>query len=85
MDCRKIGFESKEHALWRLKKLMKTPIFVDLRNVYDPGKMREAGIIRTDLPKDDPPEMEEYYLWHHEGRKYRMGASNFLDRRRLWL
>jgi UDPglucose 6-dehydrogenase len=27
----------------RLKKLMKTPIFVDLRNVYDPGKMREAG------------------------------------------
>ncbi len=27
----------------RLKKLMKTPIFVDLRNVYDPRKMREAG------------------------------------------
>ncbi len=27
----------------RLKKLMKTPIFVDLRNVYDPIKMREAG------------------------------------------
>jgi UDPglucose 6-dehydrogenase len=29
--------------LGRLKKLMKTPIFVDLRNVYDPTKMREAG------------------------------------------
>lgn len=27
----------------RLKRLMKTPIFVDLRNVYDPTKMREAG------------------------------------------
>jgi UDPglucose 6-dehydrogenase len=27
----------------RLRELMKTPIFVDLRNVYDPGKMREAG------------------------------------------
>ena len=27
----------------RLKELMVTPIFVDLRNVYDPTKMREAG------------------------------------------
>ncbi len=27
----------------RLRKLMKNPIFVDLRNVYDPLKMREAG------------------------------------------
>ena len=38
------------------------------------AKMKETGIIRTDLPKDDPPEMEEYYSWHHEGRKYRQGA-----------
>ncbi len=29
--------------LERIKKGMKTPIFVDLRNVYDPVKMREAG------------------------------------------
>jgi UDPglucose 6-dehydrogenase len=27
----------------RLRALMNTPIFVDLRNVYDPLKMREAG------------------------------------------
>ncbi|UCD70773.1 MAG: UDP-glucose/GDP-mannose dehydrogenase family protein [Syntrophobacterales bacterium] len=27
----------------RLKRLMKTAIFLDLRNVYDPVKMREAG------------------------------------------
>jgi UDPglucose 6-dehydrogenase len=27
----------------RLKELMKAPIFVDLRNVYDPIKVREAG------------------------------------------
>ena len=27
----------------RLKKSMKTPIFVDLRNVYEPGKMEKAG------------------------------------------
>jgi UDPglucose 6-dehydrogenase len=27
----------------RVKEVMGTPIFLDLRNVYDPGKMREAG------------------------------------------
>ncbi len=27
----------------RIKKLMKTPIFIDLRNVYEPAKMRELG------------------------------------------
>ncbi len=27
----------------RLKRLMKEPVVVDLRNVYDPEKMREAG------------------------------------------
>jgi UDPglucose 6-dehydrogenase len=27
----------------RVKEVMETPIFLDLRNVYDPGKMREAG------------------------------------------
>ena len=27
----------------RIKKSMKIPIFVDLRNVYDPAKMKEAG------------------------------------------
>lgn len=29
--------------LERLKKQMRSPIFIDLRNVYDPGKMRKAG------------------------------------------
>lgn len=27
----------------RLKKLMKTPVFIDLRNIYDPPKVREMG------------------------------------------
>jgi UDPglucose 6-dehydrogenase len=27
----------------RLKSVMKTPVFIDLRNVYDPAKMKEAG------------------------------------------
>lgn len=29
--------------LKRLKNIMKSPIFIDLRNIYDPAKMREAG------------------------------------------
>ncbi|MBU0482004.1 MAG: UDP-glucose/GDP-mannose dehydrogenase family protein [Proteobacteria bacterium] len=29
--------------LGRIKSLMKSPIFVDLRNVYEPGKMRSLG------------------------------------------
>jgi len=29
--------------LARVKKIMKTPVFVDLRNVYSPDRMREAG------------------------------------------
>ncbi|MDP2105915.1 MAG: UDP-glucose/GDP-mannose dehydrogenase family protein, partial [Desulfobulbaceae bacterium] len=29
--------------LTRIKQAMKTTIFIDLRNVYDPVKMREAG------------------------------------------
>jgi UDPglucose 6-dehydrogenase len=27
----------------RIKMLMNTPVVVDLRNVYDPDEMREAG------------------------------------------
>jgi UDPglucose 6-dehydrogenase len=29
--------------LSRIKKLMKTPIFIDLRNIYEPARMRELG------------------------------------------
>lgn len=33
--------------LQRLKNIMKSPIFVDLRNIYDPTTMREAGFVYT--------------------------------------
>lgn len=33
--------------LQRLKKAMKSPVFVDLRNIYDPPTMREAGFVYT--------------------------------------
>ena len=31
--------------LERLRSLLKTPIFIDLRNVYEPAKMREQGFV----------------------------------------
>ncbi|MFA6900027.1 MAG: UDP-glucose/GDP-mannose dehydrogenase family protein [Desulfurivibrionaceae bacterium] len=31
--------------LERLRNAMKTPLFIDLRNVYDPEKMRESGFV----------------------------------------
>ncbi|MBA3003658.1 MAG: UDP-glucose/GDP-mannose dehydrogenase family protein [Desulfurivibrio sp.] len=31
--------------LERIRDTMKTPLFIDLRNVYDPGKMRESGFV----------------------------------------
>ena len=33
--------------LQRLKNTMKSPVFVDLRNIYDPSAMREAGFSYT--------------------------------------
>ena len=35
--------ETKEAALERVKALLKTPIVVDLRNVYEPAAMAAAG------------------------------------------
>ncbi|MBI5140635.1 MAG: UDP-glucose/GDP-mannose dehydrogenase family protein [Nitrospirae bacterium] len=45
-DCVVLMTEWNEYRaldLVRLKKLMSTPVFVDLRNVYDPDSMRAAG------------------------------------------
>lgn len=38
--------------LRKLKQVMKTPIFIDLRNVYDPPTMREAGFIYTGVGRN---------------------------------
>ncbi|MDD5258641.1 MAG: UDP-glucose/GDP-mannose dehydrogenase family protein [bacterium] len=37
--------EFKELDLGRIKKLLKTPIIVDGRNIYDPAKMKKLGFI----------------------------------------
>jgi UDPglucose 6-dehydrogenase len=33
----------------RVKALLKTPIFIDLRNIYRPGEMRAAGFRYSSL------------------------------------
>ncbi|MBI4594779.1 MAG: UDP-glucose/GDP-mannose dehydrogenase family protein [Candidatus Tectomicrobia bacterium] len=35
--------------LHRLKELLKTPVFIDLRNVYETARMRESGFIYTSI------------------------------------
>ena len=37
--------EFKHLDLARIKASMKTPVFVDGRNIYDPDAMREAGFL----------------------------------------
>jgi len=37
--------EFRELDLGRIKKLLKTPIIVDGRNIFEPGKMRELGFV----------------------------------------
>ncbi|MEW5817344.1 MAG: multiheme c-type cytochrome, partial [Spirochaetota bacterium] len=33
------------------------------------------GLISKDLPLDETPEIMHYLIWHHDGRRWRMGAS----------
>jgi hypothetical protein len=38
-------------------------------------KMYDEGLIDESNPIDEFPEIMWYYIWHHEGRRWRMGAS----------
>ncbi len=40
-------------------------------------KVRGAGLIANDTTFDDELEWTYFYLWHHEGRRARMGAAMF--------
>jgi len=39
------------------------------------NKMYEEGLIDKSNPIDEFPEFMWYYVWHHDGRRWRMGAS----------
>ncbi|WP_054648052.1 multiheme c-type cytochrome [Salidesulfovibrio brasiliensis] len=38
-------------------------------------EMYEKGLLDKSNPFDQVPEIEYYFLWHHEGRRARMGAA----------
>ena len=45
---------------------------------YTKGLLQQAydeGLISKDNPIDEQPEIEAYLIWHHDGRRWRMGAA----------
>ncbi|MEW5795610.1 MAG: multiheme c-type cytochrome [Candidatus Zixiibacteriota bacterium] len=51
-------------------------------NIYD--KIRSTGLITADITFDDEFEWTYFYLWHHEGRRARMGAAMFAPDYTQW-
>lgn len=51
-------------------------------NIYN--ALREGGLITKDIAFDDEVEWTYFYLWHHEGRRARMGAAMFAPDYTQW-
>ena len=47
-------------------------------------KVRSEGLITNDIDFDDELEWIYFYLWHHEGRRARMGAAMFAPDYTQW-
>lgn len=47
-------------------------------------KIRSSGLISNDINFDDELEWIYFYLWHHEGRRARMGAAMFAPDYTQW-
>lgn len=47
-------------------------------------KVRSGGLITNDIAFDDELEWTYFYLWHHEGRRARMGAAMFAPDYTQW-
>ncbi len=47
-------------------------------------KLRSTGLITSDVTFDDEVEWTYFYLWHHEGRRARMGAAMFAPDYTQW-
>ena len=48
------------------------------------SKVRSSGLISNDIAFDDELEWTFFYLWHHEGRRARMGAAMFAPDYTQW-
>jgi len=55
---------------------------VPATDIYN--KIRSAGLITNDIEFDDELEWTYFYLWHHEGRRARMGAAMFAPDYTQW-
>lgn len=55
---------------------------VPATNIYN--KIRSSGLITNDIEFDDELEWTYFYLWHHEGRRSRMGAAMFAPDYTQW-
>lgn len=55
---------------------------VPATEIYD--KIRASDLITSDVTFDDEIEWTYYYLWHHEGRRARMGAAMFAPDYTQW-
>ncbi len=51
-------------------------------NIYD--KLSSSGLITNDIAFDDEIEWTYFYLWHHEGRRARMGVAMFAPDYTQW-
>ena len=48
------------------------------------GRLRSSGLLTSDIDFDEPLEWTYYYLWHHEGRRARMGTAMFAPDYTQW-
>ncbi len=48
------------------------------------AKLRSTGLLTADVDFDEDLEWTYYYLWHHEGRRARMGAAMFAPDYTQW-
>ncbi|MFH1686582.1 MAG: multiheme c-type cytochrome [bacterium] len=55
---------------------------VPATNIYN--RLRSSGLITRDIDFDDEIEWIYFYLWHHEGRRARMGAAMFAPDYTQW-
>jgi hypothetical protein len=47
-------------------------------------KLRSSGLITSDVTFDDEIEWTYFFLWHHEGRRARMGVAMFAPDYTQW-
>jgi hypothetical protein len=63
-------------------ELYNTKFGIPATKIYK--KLRSSGLITNDVTFDDEIEWTYFYLWHHEGRRARMGVAMFAPDYTQW-